>query len=160
MELVVAKSEEELETAKQLFIEYAESLDFDLCLQGFHEEIADLRNSYLEPKGCIFLARESHQTAGCVAIRSLENPLECEMKRLYVRPPFRKHGIGRSLAQTAIMWAYSAGFSVMRLDTLDTMTTALQLYKSLGFLEGQAYGDNPIACARFLELKLEKPAKP
>lgn len=77
------------------------------------------------------------------------------MKRLYVRPGFRRQGIGRRLAQTAISEARAVGYLSMRLDTVPRMREAAALYESLGFLPISAYRHNPISGARFFELRLE-----
>jgi putative acetyltransferase len=42
----------------------------------------------------------------------------------------------------------------MRLDTVPAMTSALALYGSLGFVDIPAYRENPIAGARYLEVRL------
>jgi ribosomal protein S18 acetylase RimI-like enzyme len=89
-----------------------------------------------------------------VAIRQLESGV-CELKRLYVRPSYRKDGIGRLLVERAIQEARSAGYSQMRLDTLPSMHAALALYRRLGFLEIAPYTGNPVEGAVFLELQLE-----
>jgi ribosomal protein S18 acetylase RimI-like enzyme len=51
---------------------------------------------------------------------------------MYVRPAFRRLGIGRSLALVAIETARHTGYQLMRLDTLPEMTDAITLYRSLG----------------------------
>jgi ribosomal protein S18 acetylase RimI-like enzyme len=91
----------------------------------------------------------------CVALRPLE-PDTCEMKRLYVRPAYRSGGVGRLLAERVIHEAATAGYRRMRLDTLRTMETALQLYRRLGFREIAPYTANPIKGAVFLELQLDR----
>ena len=153
MNLVPADTPERLVIARDLFREYADVLGHDLCFQGFAEELASLPGKYAPPAGGLWLALAEEEPAGCVALRSLA-PDGCEMKRLFVRPAFRGHGVGRLLAETAIAAARADGYAVMRLDTLATMTPALTLYRSLGFREIPPYYDNPLAEVVYLELVL------
>jgi putative acetyltransferase len=141
-----------------LFEEYAASLGIDLCFQGFEQELAGLPGSYAPPQGRLLLARQDGQMAGCIALRPLE-PDACEMKRLYVRPAFRTHGIGRVLVDRLIQEARHAGYRQIRLDTLPSMATALALYRRLGFREIAPYYKNPVEGAVFLELPLDGPAR-
>jgi putative acetyltransferase len=139
---------------RSLFEEYAASLGFDLCFQGFDQELATLPGRYAEPAGRLLLARQGGHAIGCVALRGL-GPGMCEMKRLYVRPSGRGRGAGRALAQTVIGQARDAGYARMRLDTIDPlMDAAVALYVGLGFVDIEPYTDNPIAGARYLELEL------
>lgn len=146
---------EALAAARQLFQEYAASLDISLCFQGFDEELATLPGKYAPPRGRLLLAWRGNESAGCVALRPLE-PDTCEMKRLYVRPPYRTAGVGRLLAERVIHEAAIAGYRCMRLDTLPIMEAALQLYRLLGFREIAPYTANPVKGAVFLELQLDR----
>ena len=137
-----------------LFEEYAASLGVDLCFQGFEKELAGLPGAYARPQGRLLLALQDDQTAGCVALRALD-PGVCEMKRLYVRPDFRSHGIGKVLVDRIIQEARQAGYRHMRLDTLPSMAAALVLYRRLGFREIAPYYKNPVKGAVFLELQLD-----
>jgi ribosomal protein S18 acetylase RimI-like enzyme len=139
-----------------LFEEYAESLGIDLCFQDFQEELATLPGSYAPPDGRLLLAFHNDELAGCVALRPLE-PGICEMKRLYVRPPFRSLGLGRMLAEQIVSEARIAGYRYMRLDSLPSMAAAITLYRRLGFREIAPYCVNPIEGALFLELQLSEP---
>jgi len=153
-----AGSEEQLRTAGELFSEYALSLGFDLCFQNFSQELSNLTGKYGPPAGCLLLARIAGSVGGCAALCRLSGSA-CEMKRLYVRPPFRRRGLGRALAIAIIHEAVGLGYRTMRLDTIRTMTEALALYASLGFREIAPYRHNPISGALFLELDLTERRK-
>jgi putative acetyltransferase len=142
-----------LAEVRHLFEEYAASLGFDLCFQGFDEELAGLPGAYAPPAGCLLLARIDGAAAGCVAMRPLDQDV-CEMKRLYVQPGFRGTGLGRQLVESIIAAARSAGYVAMRLDTLPAMDAARALYASLGFRPIAEYRHNPAPGAEFLELDL------
>jgi putative acetyltransferase len=144
-----------LGAARQLFAEYAASLDISLCFQGFDEELAGLPGTYAPPRGRLLLACRGKESVGCVALQPLE-PGTCEMKRLYVRPAYRTGGVGRLLAERVIHEAATAGYRRMRLDSLPAMETALQLYRRLGFREIAPYTTNPVKGAVFLELQLDR----
>ena len=155
MSIIEASGAEDVGTARKLFEEYAAGLGIDLCFQGFDEELATLPGGYGRPHGRLLLARVGGKVAGCVALRPLE-PEVCEMKRLYVRPEFRGLGVGVRLAKRIITEAGGAGYRSMRLDTLPSMTTALELYRQLGFREIPPYRNNPVEGAVFLELQLDR----
>lgn len=138
-----------VEIVRALFVEYATSLGVDLSFQNFDQELASLPGDY-DP---ILVAHWNDDVAGCVALHALGDGI-CEMKRLYVRPQFRGHDLGRRLALRIIEEARNRGYRAMRLDTLPTMQSAMRLYESLGFRDVEPYRFNPIAGSRFLELTL------
>ncbi|MEO7334947.1 MAG: GNAT family N-acetyltransferase [Caldimonas sp.] len=155
--LTCPESPEQIEATRDIFREYARSLDVDLCFQDFDSELAGLPGEYARPVGHLLLAHVDGQLAGCGAMRPLADAdyaNACEMKRLYVRPGFRGHGLGRSLAQALLDEARRAGYSAMLLDTLDDMEAARDLYSTLGFHEIPPYYYNPIAGAHYLKADL------
>jgi ribosomal protein S18 acetylase RimI-like enzyme len=144
-----------LDQVRELFLEYARSLDFELCFQSFDQELAELPGRYAPPDGRLFLATIATQPAGCIALRPL-SPTSCEMKRLWVRPAYRGHGLGLALCRRLIDEARAIGYETMRLDTIGaSMARAVALYRSLGFKQIEPYYDNPIAGALYLELRLD-----
>ena len=148
----------ELASTVEIFREYAASLAVDLCFQNFEQELASLPGEYAAPRGHLLLAFVGGELAGCGALRPFadaEDGNACEMKRLYVRPAFRRFGLGRLLAQALLDEARRAGYSTMLLDTLDDMEAARELYASLGFVEIPPYYFNPIPGAHYLKAELE-----
>jgi ribosomal protein S18 acetylase RimI-like enzyme len=132
---------DEMRIVRQLFLEYAESLGFSLCFQGFDQELAELPGKYALPDGLILLALAETEPVGVVGVRKLKEGI-CEMKRLYVKPSQRGTGLGRQLANEALQRARRHGYQLMRLDTLPNMQAARHLYQQLGFIQIPAYYDN------------------
>jgi ribosomal protein S18 acetylase RimI-like enzyme len=153
MKIAQAVTPEQVAEARTLFREYERSLGIDLCFQGFEQELAWLPGAYAPPRGRLLLAADGDALAGCVALRPLENAA-CEMKRLYVRPPYRGQRAGRRLVERVIAEAHAIGYARLRLDTLPSMKEAIALYRALGFVEIAPYCANPVPGALFLELDL------
>jgi putative acetyltransferase len=144
----------QLEAVRALFLEYAQSLGFSLCFQGFDEELRTLPGIYAPPRGRLLLATEGEAPAGCVGLHEWDARI-AEMKRLYVRPAFRGRGLGRILTDAALADARALGYCSVRLDTIPTlMQPAIALYRELGFREIPRYRENPIPDALYLELRL------
>jgi ribosomal protein S18 acetylase RimI-like enzyme len=157
IELLAPATPALLDEARAIFREYANSLDVDLCFQDFEAELASLPGEYTAPQGALLLATVDGEVAGCGALRPLlgcDYANACEMKRLYVRPAFRRFGLGRLLAQALLDRGLQAGYSAMLLDTLDDMEAARGLYASLGFEEIPPYYFNPIPGAHYLKAVL------
>jgi ribosomal protein S18 acetylase RimI-like enzyme len=149
-----ADSHAQIAQARELFLEYAQSLGFSLCFQNFDKELAGLPGDYAPPDGRLLRAEFEGQLAGCVALHKLE-PGICEMKRLYLRPQFRGKGLGRVLADRVIAEARQISYERMRLDTVEpVMKDAVAMYRKIGFREIAPYCENPIAGALYMELQL------
>jgi GNAT superfamily N-acetyltransferase len=149
-----ADSATQIAQARELFLEYAQSLGFSLCFQNFDRELTKLPGDYAPPEGRLLLAQHDGELAGCVALRKLESGI-CEMKRLYLRPQFRGKGLGRVLAERVISEARQIGYEKMRLDTVEpVMKDAVAMYGRLGFKEVAPYRLNPLAGAMYMELEL------
>lgn len=144
----------ELDILRNLFREYVEELGDDLDFQGFQEELKNLPGQYSPPRGSLYLALVEGSPAGCIALRNIDGTT-CEMKRLFVRPEYRSMKIGRALVETLLADARSRGYRTMKLDTLERLEAAYQLYRSLGFRETAPYTYNPLPGAVFMETDLQ-----
>ena len=114
-----------------------------------------LPGKYAPPSGRLLLALWDERPAGVIALRALAEDGLCEMKRLYVRPEFRGHRIGRILAERVIGEAEEIGYARMRLDTVPgNMDRAIAMYRELGFRETDPYYDSPVGQTLFMELAL------
>jgi len=154
IELIQVESGQGIEQIRELFLEYARSLDFSLCFQSFDRELRELPGPYALPDGRLILRRFEGMPAACIALKKLE-PGICEMKRLYVRPEFRGKKLGLKLAKHLVDEARGIGYASMRLDTIrGYMDNAIALYTSLGFKQIPPYYENPIPNAFYMEKNL------
>jgi putative acetyltransferase len=152
--LVQVESHAQIAQARELFLEYAQSLGFSLCFQNFDKELARLPGDYAPPEGRLLLAEYEGKLAGCVALHKLEDDI-CEMKRLYLRPQFRGKGLGRVLADRILAEARQIGYRRMRLDTVEpVMKDAVAMYRRIGFREIAPYRSNPNPGTLYMELEL------
>jgi ribosomal protein S18 acetylase RimI-like enzyme len=149
----IARTNEEFSQARELFNEYADSLDTDLCFQNFTNELETIDKQYNEPKGALLLAYKNNIAVGCVGIRELDEDA-AELKRMYVQPAFRKYKIGRKLLELAIQTAKELNYKKIKLDTLPSMVQAQNLYHSFGFYEIPSYRFNPVQGTAYMEKKL------
>jgi putative acetyltransferase len=149
----VATAPEQYEAARLLFEEYATELAVDLCFQGFADELRQLPEMYGGPTGALLLVYAEDAPVAAVGIRRFSADT-CEMKRLYVRNSWRRGGLGRKLALAAVDAGRRLGYRRMVLDTLQSMSEARALYRSLGFTEIPPYYANPLPGVSYLEKSL------
>ncbi len=153
VEIALAGSAEDFALARELIAEYAETPEVDRCIRDLEAELAGVSENYSLPGGWLWIASVGGEATGCAALRPLGDGAG-EMKRLYVRPPFRGRKVGRALAETVIREAGGAGFGAVRLDTLPSMRAAADLYLSMGFREIPPYGKGSPPGAIFMEIPL------
>jgi len=95
------------------------------------------------PSGRLLLALEAGAAAGCACVRTI-GPGLAEIKRMYVRPAFRRRGIGRALVDACIREMRAAGYVSLRLDSARFMTDAHALYHAAGFHDIGPYPQSEI----------------
>jgi GNAT superfamily N-acetyltransferase len=147
--------DEDFQKARNLFIQYARSLDFDLHFQNFDKELQEIDIQYNKPFGGLILIidTQSGEEVGCVGIRKFEAKV-AELKRMFIQESHRDKGLGGELLRRAIQLSKDLGYEKIRLDTLDTMKPAIALYEKFGFKQTGAYRYNPHDNVRYYELTL------
>lgn len=148
-----AHTQNEFSIAKNLFIEYENSLAFRIDWQNFEDELKTVNTQYDAPTGALLLAYYDDLPVGCTGVRRLENQI-AEIKRMYVQPEYRGLKIGFKLLELILDKAKTLGYLKVRLDSLRRMAPALRLYEYFGFYEISAYCYNPLEDAVFLEKEL------
>jgi putative acetyltransferase len=137
------RSSQDIVVVRDLIREYVHWLDIDIAIRGFEAELPHFPGRYSPPAGDLLLAQSnSGEALGCICLQPLELPGACEVKRLYVRPAARGMGLGRVLATSAIERASTLSYSEVMLDTLPWMTSAIAIYRSLGFAPVAPYWNN------------------
>jgi putative acetyltransferase len=151
----LARDEESFRQAKSLFIEYSNSLDFDLHFQNFDTELNQINIQYNKPSGGLILIieRNTGEEVGCAGIRKSEEKI-AELKRMFIKEPHRNKGLGKELMRRAIKLSRDLGYEKIRLDTLDSMKPAIKLYEKYGFKQTGAYRYNPFENVRYYELQI------
>jgi ribosomal protein S18 acetylase RimI-like enzyme len=145
----------DLQTAATMFREYGKELNEDINFQDFEKELSNPLTKYGPPTGVLLIAFYDTVPAGCIALQALEGDSICEMKRLYVRPAYRHHSIGKILCDAIINEAKKLNYKTMVLDTLEKLESAISLYKRLGFIETEAYYNNPLKAVIYMKKDLK-----
>lgn len=160
MELTIQPGYDAPEEIAALFDEYTKALvEGDpafrayLDKQGYDDEVIHPERKYGTPGGRLYLARIEGEPAGCVALRQLDER-RCEMKRLYVRPPYRERGVGGQLIRRIISDAREIGYECILLDTLPFLTDAIGMYRRRGFVDIPSYNHSPMENLVYMRLDL------
>ena len=150
--IIEAATPGHIDAARRLFGEYASSLGWDLSDSRVAHEMARLPGSFAPPGGSLMLALVGGEPAGVLGLQPV--PEGCriagvgaeragELKRLFVRPEFRRFGVGRALMERAETEARVRGYDGLVLTTnADMMPLAQPLYESLGYVEAAPYRDD------------------
>ena len=145
---------------RELFTEYTKLIiDQDsryrefLVMQNYEDELLHPERKYRPPYGRLYLAYCDQALAGCIALRQLDET-RCEMKRLYVRPRFRKQHIGSILVRQIIADAKAIGYQQLLLDTFPFLDVAVRMYEKLGFRYIPKYNDSPMDSTLYMQLDL------
>ncbi len=167
LKVIQADTQEQIQRFQELVAEYKAwdiemsgrmGLNEDTLLDfGYKESDHELVAEFAPPGGRLLLASFDGHVAGCAGLRRL-SPEIGEIKRVYVRPAFRRKRVGRALIEAIISAARTIGYRKLRLETASFMEGAQALYRSLGFDLIEPYREIPEVMRHlgvFMELNLE-----
>jgi DNA-binding MarR family transcriptional regulator/GNAT superfamily N-acetyltransferase len=97
-----------------------------------------------EPAGLLLVARLRDQPVGCGALK-LRRGAPAEIKRMWVAPTARGLGVGRRILNELEQQARDRGVDLVHLETNKTLREATTLYRSAGYVEVDAFNDEPYA---------------
>lgn len=142
MHSIARATEGELAEASRILGAYFDAIGLPAALRDGPGDIA----VYVRGPGALWLARRAGQTVGVIGLRPLAAIARaCEIKRLYVDPAYRGHGIADALLDTLEAAALAQGYSDAYLDTRDDLRTAIAFYRRRGYETCDRYNDNPEA---------------
>ena len=131
--------------ARWCFEQYFAELDarfkagFDPSL-SISADVAELT----PPAGLLVIARTAGRSIGCGALKfHPDGPTE--LKRMWVSPEHRGIGLGRRILDELERQARDQGVTTLRLETNNSLSEAIALYRSAGFVEVPAFNDEPYA---------------
>jgi putative acetyltransferase len=163
LNIVQVETEAHIRQARELLLEYFDYLRTDVdkvedlntipALAGYEADLAELPGKYAPPDGRLLLALYDGEAAGCVSFFKYGDGV-CEVKRLWVRPRFRGKKAGRALMETLVAEARSSGYHTVLLNTVNTLTEAISLYRSLGFEMTAPFYDEVLDYELFMKLEL------
>lgn len=147
--ILAATTPGQIDAARRLFGEYASSMGWDDSAGLLADEMAALPGAYAPPRGSLLIAYIGAEPAGVLGLQPVPEgsrvegtgaDLAGELKRLFVRPGSRRHGVGRALMEHAEDEARARGYDSLVLTTVaEMMPLAQVLYASLGYEETAPY---------------------
>lgn len=131
-------------TSLALVRRYLGELHERLGITACDGDLASEAAAYRPPSGAFLVVRQEGVAVGCGAVRAIADDV-AEVKRMWVTPALRGHGVGARLLTALEDEARRLGFRTARLDTRRELIEAVALYRRAGYREIPPYNDNPDA---------------
>lgn len=129
-------------------------------LRGPAGDMFDVHQAFQLPastgilKSGFWIAEVNGEIVGCVGAKPHKDDRRAaELCRLSVASAFRRRGVASALVRVVEAFTASCGaFDEIRLDTIDTMKDAQQLYRALGYIE-QLQGEKQYSSFRLVRFQ-------
>jgi GNAT superfamily N-acetyltransferase len=120
--------------------EYGLAFDIEAMVRS---DLGDA-DKFFPPTGRFYLVALGDAFVGVGCLKRLAGGTG-EIQRMYVRGSARGAGAGRLLVRRLLADARSLGYSTVRLESLRALEVVHRLYRTVGFVETDAYADNSMA---------------
>jgi GNAT superfamily N-acetyltransferase len=139
-------------------VEVPHSADGRWCIERYFLELAERFDTgfdpiksnpaadedLISPRGFFVVARLDGRPVGCGALKR-KGPTTGEIKRMWTAPSARRYGVARKILHTLEAIAQESGMTTLHLETNRTLAEAQALYRKEGYLEVDAFNDEPYA---------------
>ena len=149
----IASSISEFDDGRNLFRQYADSLNINIYSKAIYPELITVDKRYNLPDGALLLVYDNNVAIGCAAIQKF-NKSTAELKRFFIQTKYKGYKIGVNLLELAFDIAKELNYSSMRLDVRPSLTQTRSLFRSLGFYETSSYGFTGTQKTTFMEKTL------
>ena len=98
-------------------------------------ELQDMASTYAAAGSAYFVVEHDGRLVGGGGFGPLAGgaPEVCELRKMYLRPEARGHGLGRTMLARCLETARQNGYQRMYLETRQNMSEARRLYERNGF---------------------------
>jgi GNAT superfamily N-acetyltransferase len=145
-------------TAIEVNVESPDSEDGRWCVEQYFLELAERFDrgfdpiksnpasdeDLISPRGFFVVARLDGQPVGCGALKR-KDATTGEIKRMWTSASARRRGVARKILHKLEAIAREAGFTILQLETNRTLAEAQAFYRKEGYLEVDAFNDEPYA---------------
>lgn len=125
---------------------------FDEITARFGFEIGtaleDAAVAFVAPRGAFLLAGPDDDPIACGGVQFLDEE-RGEIKRMWVAPSARGQGLARALLARLEQQIAASGRALSMLDTHESLTSAVRLYESSGYVRVPDYNGNADATVWF-----------
>jgi GNAT superfamily N-acetyltransferase len=139
-------------------VDVPDSADARWCIEQYYLELAERFDTGFDPiksnpapdedlvppRGYFVVARLDGHPVGCGVLKR-KNPTTGEIKRMWTASYARRRGVARKVLHTLETLAREAGLTVLHLETNRTLAEAQALYRKEGYIEVDAFNEEPYA---------------
>jgi ribosomal protein S18 acetylase RimI-like enzyme len=131
--------------AQHCLREYFAELDrrFDVGFDPGRSTVPDA-GAFVAPTGALIVASLWSEPLGCGGLL-WQDDRTAYIKRMWIDPSTRGLGVGRRLLSELETQAARRGCETVRLETNRSLTEAIALYRSAGYVEVEPFNDEPYA---------------